>query len=197
MQKNTGEHSEQSFIEPQGAPRGLLTYYVLHKLSTKPAYGYEILRDIENKSGGAWRPGPSSIYPLLKKLESAGLIHASGVEGDGSPHRVYSITQKGETHLAEIRRRFAQAGQKWESVGRIFVELVDPADVPSMISRASTTRFELTRQLVESKIDTLPKPELRYALEQYRLGLKRQLEWVEELMSKLGEPNTGRGVKSV
>ncbi|MEM0322043.1 MAG: PadR family transcriptional regulator, partial [Thermoprotei archaeon] len=140
------------------------SYYVLHKLSTKPAYGYEILRDIENKSGGAWRPGPSSIYPLLKKLESAGLIHASGVEGDGSPHRVYSITQKGETHLAEIRRRFAQAGQKWESVGRIFVELVDPADVPSMISRASTTRFELTRQLVESKIDTLPKPELRYAL---------------------------------
>ncbi len=172
-------------------------YYVLHKLSSKPAYGYEILRDIENKSGGAWRPGPSSIYPLLKKLESAGLIRASGEEVDGTSHRVYSITEKGETHLANIRRKFATAGQKWESISRIFIELVDPADVPSMISRASTVRFDLTRQLVESKLEALPKKEMRYALEEYRLGLKRQLEWVEELISKLDVSTPSGGVKSV
>jgi Predicted transcriptional regulators len=197
MEKEVYGDSEASFIEPQGAPRGLLMYYVLHKLSYKPAYGYEILRDIENNSGGAWRPGPSSIYPLLKKLESTGLIRASGKEGDGTSHRVYAITKKGKTRLANIRKKFAMAGQKWESIGRIFVELVDPTDVPSMISRASTVRFDLTRQLVDSKFEALPKKEMRYALEEYRLGLKRQLEWVEELLSRIDKPNPDGGVKSV
>jgi len=197
MEKEVYGDSEASFIEPQGAPRGLLMYYVLHKLSSKPAYGYEILRDIENKSGGAWRPGPSSIYPLLKKLESAGLVRASGEEGDGTSHKVYSLTDKGAAHLANIRRKFATAGQKWESIGRIFVELVDPADVPAMISRASTVRFDLTRQLVESKLGALPKREMRYALEQYRLGLKRQLEWVDELISRMDKSSFEGGFKSV
>lgn len=173
------------FIDPQGAPRGLLLYYVLHRLSAGPVYGYEILRDIESKSGGGWRPGPSSIYPLLKKLESAGLIRASGEEGDGTPHRVYSITEKGMSHLSVVKRKFALAGERWESVGRIFVELVDPADIPVMISRAAATKFDLTRELVNSRMDAIPRNEMRYALEQYRLSLKRQLEWVEEMISKL------------
>jgi len=179
------ERGQGGFIDPQGAPRGLLLYYVLHRLSTGPVYGYEILRDIESKSRGGWRPGPSSIYPLLKKLESAGLIRASGEEGDGTPHRMYSITEKGRSHLSVVKRKFALAGERWESIGRIFVELVDPADIPAMIERVAASKFDLTRELVNSRMDAIPRTEIRYALEQYRLSLKRQLGWVEEMLSRV------------
>ncbi len=192
--------SGKGFVEPQGAPRGLLMYYVLHKLSSKSAYGYEISRDIESKSGGFWRPGPSSVYPLLKKLESSGLIEAKGDHSDAGSHRVYSITDKGRAYLSVAKERFRLAGMKWESVGRIFIELVDPSDVPSMISRKSG--LDLIRELIEKKIGFLPKREARYMLEEYRLNLRRQLEWVEDLIAKLEAQDqagtvTQRGAESV
>lgn len=176
-----------AFIALQGTPRGLLMYYVLHKLSLKPVYGYEILKDIESKSEGVWRPGPSSIYPLLKKLERAGFIRAQGKEGDGTSHKFYTITQKGREQLLELKKKFSQASQKWDSIPKIFVELVEPEDALRMVEKLSTSKFELLRELVESKLHDLPKREVAYALEQYRLSLKRQLDWVNELLSKLGE----------
>src|SRR5438132_13484119 len=56
------------------APKGLLRYYILHKIAQKPIHGYEIIQDIDSKTEGAWRPGAGSLYPILKKLVSEGLI---------------------------------------------------------------------------------------------------------------------------
>src|SRR6266702_1890732 len=50
------------------APKGLLRYYILHKIAQKPIHGYEIIQDIDSKTEGAWRPGAGSLYPILKKL---------------------------------------------------------------------------------------------------------------------------------
>lgn len=172
----------QTFVGPQGVPRGLLMHYVLHKLSSKPMYGYELVRQIEEASGGLWRPGPGSIYPLLKKLEAAGLISSGGA---GAHHRAYTITEKGRAYLEEAKRRFALAGRRWESAGRLIAELVDPKDVPWVVAGFASSQLELVRRLVESKLDAAPRGEVKYALEQYRLSLRRQLEWVEGVLSRL------------
>src|SRR6266480_4188987 len=58
------------------APKGLLRYYILHKIAQKPIHGYEIIQDIDSKTEGAWRPGAGSLYPILKKLVTEGLIKA-------------------------------------------------------------------------------------------------------------------------
>lgn len=175
-----------SFIAPQGVPRGLLMHYVLRRLSLGPTYGYELLRSIEEASGGLWRPGPGTIYPLLKKLEAAGLISSGGERG-GASRRAYSLTEKGKAYLEEAKARFVVAGRRWEAAGRLFVELVDPSDVPTVLGALAASKLELARRLVESKLGEVPVDEMRYALEQYRLFLRRQLEWVEGLLVKLAE----------
>ncbi|TMI28906.1 PadR family transcriptional regulator, partial [Candidatus Bathyarchaeota archaeon] len=57
-----------ALAHPQGIPRGFLRLYVLHRIAARPAHGYGLLQEIENKTEGVWRPGAGSIYPILKEL---------------------------------------------------------------------------------------------------------------------------------
>lgn len=51
----------------RGVPTGLLIHYILHKLASRPAYGYELLSDIERNTHGLWRPSSGSLYPILRR----------------------------------------------------------------------------------------------------------------------------------
>src|SRR5437773_12031982 len=77
------------------APKGLLRYYILHKIAQKPIHGYEIIHDIDSQTDGAWRPGAASLYPILKTLVSEGLIKAKPDPSDEATRRVYHIPPKG------------------------------------------------------------------------------------------------------
>ncbi|HLQ21553.1 MAG TPA: PadR family transcriptional regulator, partial [Nitrososphaerales archaeon] len=54
------------WMDPQAVPRGFLRFYVLSLLSRRPEAGYSIMRTIEETTDGAWRPGPGTVYPLLR-----------------------------------------------------------------------------------------------------------------------------------
>ena len=88
------------------ARRGDVRTAVLAVLAEKPLHGYDVIRDLEERSGGAWTPSPGSIYPTLQMLEDEGLV--TGEEQDGK--RIYSLTDAGRKHLDENRERF---GEPW------------------------------------------------------------------------------------
>src|SRR5438128_5324379 len=88
------------------APKGLLRYYILHKIAQKPIHGYEIIQDIDSKTEGAWRPGAGSLYPILKKLVSEGLIKAEPEPSNEATRRVYHITPKDVEYLAHAKDMF-------------------------------------------------------------------------------------------
>src|ERR1700735_4256535 len=73
--------------------RGDVRGEVLSALVDGPAHGYEVIRRLEERSGGRWRPSPGSIYPTLQMLEDAGLVRAS--EQDG--RRTYTLTDDGRS----------------------------------------------------------------------------------------------------
>lgn len=62
-------------------------------------HGYQIIQELTDRSGGAWNPGPGSVYPTLQAMEEQDLVTS---ELSGSK-RVYSLTDKG--------REAAEAGQ--------------------------------------------------------------------------------------
>jgi DNA-binding PadR family transcriptional regulator len=74
--------------------RGDIRRAILVALREEPAHGYEVMRRLEEMSGGMWRPSPGSVYPHLQMLEDEGLVRATEEEGT----RVYQLT---ETGLAE------------------------------------------------------------------------------------------------
>jgi len=59
--------------------------------------GYQIIQEIAERSGGAWKPSPGSIYPTLQQLEDEGLVQADASEGK----RTYSLTEDGRTYVTE------------------------------------------------------------------------------------------------
>jgi len=73
--------------------RGNVRAAILGLLSERPMHGYEMISELENRTGGVWRPSPGSIYPTLQLLEDEGLI--APTEADG--RKSYTLTEAGRT----------------------------------------------------------------------------------------------------
>ncbi|WP_245257486.1 PadR family transcriptional regulator [Methylocapsa acidiphila] len=76
--------------------QGDLRFVVLKLISEKPSHGYEIIKAIEERLGGAYAPSPGIIYPTLTLLEEMGAIRVQETEG---PRKLYAITPEGEDIL--------------------------------------------------------------------------------------------------
>jgi DNA-binding PadR family transcriptional regulator len=66
---------------------------VLGLLAERPMHGYEMISELEQRTGGVWRPSPGSIYPTLQMLEEEGLITPDET-GEGGKRR-YTLTDRG------------------------------------------------------------------------------------------------------
>jgi len=97
------------FFGAEGRPRGRwrggrmfeqgdLRYVVLRLLEEKPRHGYEIIKALEERFGGAYAPSPGAVYPTLQLLEDLGYARVVPAE-EGK--KVYEITDAGRAHLAE------------------------------------------------------------------------------------------------
>lgn len=76
---------------------GDLKLVVLKLIGEKPRHGYEIIKAIEDKMGGAYSPSAGVIYPTLTLLEELGQVSAEQTEGK----KLYSITETGQQALRE------------------------------------------------------------------------------------------------
>jgi DNA-binding PadR family transcriptional regulator len=70
---------------------------VLALLAERPMHGYELIKEVEERSQGAWTPSAGSIYPMLQMLEDEGLIR--GEETDGK--RRFTLTDAGVAEQGE------------------------------------------------------------------------------------------------
>jgi len=166
------------------APKGLLRYYILHKIAQKPIHGYEIIQDIDSKTEGAWRPGAGSLYPILKKLVSEGLIKAEPEPSGEATRRVYNITPKGVESLAHAKENFANFQQRFGSLRRLFIELIEPENLATFFVDGSNRQFQMAREMLESKLDKIPPADLDYILKEYALNLERQSNWAERMLGR-------------
>lgn len=131
---------------------GALRIVALALIAEKPRNGYEIIKAVAEKSGGAYEPSPGVIYPTLNLLEESGQIRA--VEIDGK--KVFEITEDGQTtldanrkiidafeervggegrehkvHRSEVRRAL---GRLVGAVRAKFVEGVTEQDIPTLVA---------------------------------------------------------------
>jgi DNA-binding PadR family transcriptional regulator len=90
------------------AGRGDVRAAILALLKEGPRTGYQIMSDIKERSGGAWRPSPGAVYPALSQLADEGLIE--GEESGG--RRTFSLTAAG---IDYIERNPEMARAAWES----------------------------------------------------------------------------------
>jgi DNA-binding PadR family transcriptional regulator len=112
---------------PRGpkASRGDVRAAILALLREGPRNGYQIMSEIEERSGGAWRPSPGAVYPALQQLADEGLI--AGEESAG--RRTFSLTDAGRQHVEENPERARAA---WEAMAPD-----EPGEVPGLFVQAA------------------------------------------------------------
>ena len=101
---------------PRVFDQGDLRMLLLSLIAERPSHGYELIRSIEEKLGGAYSPSPGVVYPTLTLLEELGYATVEAQEGG---RKLYSVTEAGRAHLAEnagsvdqVRRRMADARER-------------------------------------------------------------------------------------
>ena len=87
--------------------RGDVRAAILLLLEEEPRNGYQVMQELEQRTGGAWRPSPGSVYPALQLLADEGLVRSE--ERDGG--NVFELTDAGRAHVEEHRARL---GTPWE-----------------------------------------------------------------------------------
>ena len=85
---------------------GELRLALLALIDDEPRHGYELIRAIEDMTGGSYAPSPGAVYPTLQMLEEEGQIKPAKVKAgeddeDGSSKKPFKATKLGKAELAE------------------------------------------------------------------------------------------------
>ena len=100
---------DRMFFGPgRKAGRGDIRATILALLAEEPMHGYQIIQEVTDRTGGAWRPSPGSVYPTLQQLEDEELVRTVHTDG----RRVFELTDAGREQAAALPSQ-----TPWESAG--------------------------------------------------------------------------------
>jgi len=89
--------------------KGNTDVLILSLLDVQPMYGYQMIKELEQRSDGFFRLGEGTLYPALHRLERGGLVQARWQRlANGQERRYYSLTRKGERWLEERANAWAR-----------------------------------------------------------------------------------------
>ncbi|HEY3524220.1 MAG TPA: PadR family transcriptional regulator [Candidatus Limnocylindrales bacterium] len=129
--------------------RGDVRPLILRALRDRPMHGYQVIQELEDESGGRWRPSAGSVYPTLQQLEDEGLVRSEEVDG----RRTYTLTDDGRSAADEAAPGpwTAERDQRNDAdLRRLAIALVATA---AQVQRDGSTaaRGEVRRILVDAR----------------------------------------------
>jgi DNA-binding PadR family transcriptional regulator len=121
---------------------GDMKYVILKLLRDKPMHGYEVMKALEERTQGCYKPSPGTVYPTLQWLEDEGLVNAREVEGK----KVYEITEQGRQFLDQHRSTVDDIFDRIsDTIDRIVAEPV--ADVNRGVGRVVSQAYRAAWKL--------------------------------------------------
>jgi DNA-binding PadR family transcriptional regulator len=93
---------------------GELRLVLLRLIADEPRHGYDLIRAIEERTGGAYAPSPGIVYPTLTLLTEMGLIAEQSSDG---ARKQFEITPEGTTHLADNASEVAAMFARLDALG--------------------------------------------------------------------------------
>jgi len=172
------------------AQKGTIRIGILILLNKKPAHGYEIMKEINSRTKGFWKPTAGGVYPILRDLEKTGYIKGEWQTQKNRRLRVYKITESGELIL---RRAIVKQAEISNNIGNLFREFAK--DVLNIEAVASLPKIpSLFSPFLEEKTDieeNLKHLELErnHTYERVRMMQKR-LKQIDKRIKEIKEPSS-------
>ena len=161
--KMKGQHGRGGFRRQRPLDHGDLRLLILALIQEEPRHGYDLMMEIEQRTGGTYKPSPGVMYPALSVLQDQGFVKAKKVEGK----RIFSLTEDGETELVEHAETLAKIEERLESLANPEADL-HPGDIRSASRRL---RHTLIKTVTETWPDTSAYEEIVDILNQARTDI--------------------------
>jgi DNA-binding PadR family transcriptional regulator len=113
--------SRESSDQASALPLAPHDFEILLSLSERELHGYELVRDIRERSGGAIDLGTSTLYAALRRMLAAGWVEDAGERAahgpsGGPPRRTYRITERGREVVVLEARRLQRLARQSERI---------------------------------------------------------------------------------
>ncbi|MGH3413054.1 MAG: PadR family transcriptional regulator [Marmoricola sp.] len=134
--------------------RGDVRFAILDVLGGGQLNGYQVIQQIAERTDGAWRPSPGSVYPTISQLQDEGLVE----EVAGAERKLLRLTDSGSTYVAEHTEELAAVWEPFDHPD----DDGDPANLRQVIGQsmaavwqvAATGTHEQQRRAAEILADT-------------------------------------------
>ncbi len=112
MQKGREEKITSNWMKE--AQKGYIRIGVLILLNKKPAHGYELMKEIRDRTKGFWSPTPGGVYPVLASLERDRYIKGEWSVQRNRKIKTYRITKLGQAILKKALIKQNEIADKFE-----------------------------------------------------------------------------------
>jgi DNA-binding PadR family transcriptional regulator len=119
---------------------------LLKLIEEQPRHGYDLIRELERRSGGAYSPSPGVVYPTLTLLTDMGLVEETG---DGANRKLFAVTDAGRNHLAEHAAEVAEALARLQSLA----EIRERTEAAPVARAMHNLRLALHNRLAQTGVD--------------------------------------------
>lgn len=167
--------------------KGYIRIATLILLSKKPHHGYEIMKEINERTRGFWKPTAGGMYPILKDLQKSGYIQGEWDAKTRRRKRIYKATASGRTVL---KRALAKENQLADTMKDLFEEymkgVLEVDTRPDSILSIPRPLAELLRETNEKEEDTIKRlEEQRKQIQNMIRQLQRKLLTNKKRLHKL------------
>jgi DNA-binding PadR family transcriptional regulator len=169
------------------AQKGYIRVASLIILNKQPAHGYEIMKEIKDKTKGFWKPTAGGVYPILRDLENAGYIVGDWSTQKNRKIKIYKITETGE---AILKRAIVKQSELANNMNSLFQEFardvlnIETKTLPIPMMPSPFSPF-LKEKKQESEEDLKSLNQKQARLKEHMDMLQKELEATTKKIAKL------------
>jgi len=174
-----------------------VSLWLLIVLSERPMYGYEVIRELEKRFSGYWKPKTGTIYPAIQKLEQNGLVTSHVDFPDELPDRKhYALTDKGHEELSKSMTYWTKMSEVLENYREVHESITrykaqtDGKELSKTLTGLGSGfkdgRIDLSKFFLLEK-NTIIEPteplkfKFLYAKENQKLEIHMEIEWLPKV----------------
>jgi len=164
------------------AQKGYMRIAVLILLSKKQHHGYEIMKEIKDRTKGFWRPTAGGIYPILQSLEKAGYIEGEWEFQKKRRRKIYKITKAGRLILKRALVKQSQIANNMSTLFEEFARDVLNLETKSLPMPRIPTPFSIFFEDKNKKHENSQK-----ALEKKRSHIKQMIKMLKSELQTINK----------